>query len=91
MTTHGDHVTMRDGSVIVVRNGEETPMQEEITMSDGTRVLPNGQLLLTDGTARMLRDGETLDLVELPRDAENLSDAQFKEAMEDEELRDQLH
>ena len=83
---------MRDGKIIVLRNGEEMPMEEEMTMSDGTRVMPNGQILMADGTARMMREGETLtmDRRETP-EAKEMSERQFKETMEDEELRDELH
>ena len=91
MATHGDHIMMRDGKIIVLRNGEETPMQEEMTMSDGTRVMPNGQLLMADGTARMMREGETITMDRHQTgDAEDMTERQFKEAMEDEELRDDI-
>lgn len=91
----GDHVLMRDGKIIVMRNKEEMPLEEEVTLSDGTKVMPNGQVLMANGTARMMREGETLtvdrETDRVPADAEDMSDRQFKEAMEDEELRDELH
>lgn len=91
----GDHVLMRDGEIIVMRNGEEMPLEEEVMLSDGTKVMPNGQVLMADGTARMMREGETLTVDRgtdrVPPGAEDMSDRQFKEAMEDEELRDELH
>ena len=87
---------MRDGKMLVLRNGEEMQLQEELTMSDGTRVMPNGQILMADGTARMMREGETLSIgrhhtaERRTTDPEEISDRQFKETMEDEELRDEL-
>ena len=88
----GDHIMMREGKVIVLRNGGEMPLEEEITMSDGTRVMPNGQVLMANGTARMMREGETLTMDRTQtKDAEEMSERQFKETMEDEELRDELH
>jgi hypothetical protein len=82
---------MRDGKIIVLRNGEEMPMEEEMTMSDGTRVMRNGQILRAAGTARMMREGETLTMErhQTP-EAKDMSERQFKETMEDEELRDEL-
>lgn len=91
MTTHGDHVTMRDGKMMVVRNGETVPMEEDVTMADGTRVMRNGQVLMANGTARMMREGETMSMDGEGREPEEMTDRQFKEAMEDEELRDELH
>lgn len=89
---HGDHVLMRDGKIILMRNGEEMPMEEEMTMSDGTRVMPNGQVITSDGTARMMREGETLTMDRhQTAEAEDMTERQFKETMEDEELRDELH
>lgn len=87
----GDHVMMKDGKMVVMRNGEAMPMEEELTTSDGTRVMPNGQLLMTNGTARMMREGESMGLGRQPADAKDLSEHQFKETMEDEERRDELH
>lgn len=87
----GDHIMMREGKVIVLRNGGEMPLEEEVTMSDGTRVMPNGQVLMADGTARMMREGETITMDRTQTDeAEEMTERQFKEAMEDEELRDQM-
>jgi hypothetical protein len=81
---------MRNGEIIVMRNGEEKMMEEEVALADGTKVRPDGQVLMPDGTTRMMREGETLTMDRTPAGAEKLSDSQFKEAMEDEELRDQL-
>jgi chromosome condensin MukBEF MukE localization factor len=91
MAMMGDQITMKDGQVMVVRDGETTPMEEDVTMADGTRVMRNGQVLMANGTARMMREGETLTLDREPTEPEEMTDRQFKETMEDEELRDQLH
>lgn len=82
---------MKDGKMVVVRGGETMPMKEEMTMSDGTKVMPNGQVLMANGTARMMQEGETMTMSHQSTDPEEMSDRQFKEAMEDEELRDELH
>lgn len=91
MAIHGDHVMMRDSKVLLLRNGEEMPLEEEMTMSDGTRVMPNGQVVMPDGTARMMREGETITMDRVrTAEAKDMTDRQFKETMEDEELRDEL-
>ena len=91
MATSGDQIMMKDGRMVVVRNGETMPMDEDVTLADGTRIMRNGQLLMADGTARMMREGETMTMDREPGGPEDMSDRQFKEAMEDEELRDELH
>ena len=46
---------------------------------------------MTNGTARMMQEGETMMLQGEPAGAENMTDRQFTESMEDEELRDDMH
>jgi hypothetical protein len=82
---------MRRGKVMITGNGETMPMEEELTIADGTKVMPNRQVLMNDGTARMMAEGETIIITPRPTaDPENLPDRAFKEAMEDEELRDEI-
>jgi len=90
-----DHILMQDGKVMVMRNGELAPMEEEMTMPDGTKVMTDGTVMMPDGTTRMMAEGETMMLQGetqgAPTSPENMSDRQFKETMEDEELRDDIH
>jgi hypothetical protein len=90
MNIQDDMITMKDGKVMVIRNDGMSPIDGEITLSDGTRVMPNGQVLMEDGTARIMQEGETIPVDQRSTDAEEMSDRQFKEAMEDEELRDDI-
>jgi hypothetical protein len=86
-----DHILMQNGKVMIMRNGEMTPMEEEMTMPDGTKVMIDGTVMMPDGTTRMMAEGETMMIQGVPASPENMSDRQFKEAMEDEELRDDIH
>ena len=86
-----DTIMMKDGRVMVVRNGEMMPMEEEMTMADGTRVTMDGKVMLPDGTTRMMMEGEAMEIHSRPTDPEAMTDKQFKEEMEDEELRDDIH
>jgi hypothetical protein len=60
-------------------------------MPDGTKIMIDGTMMMPDGTMRMMEEGEMMLLQGEPAGAEDLTDQQFKEAMEDEELRDELH
>jgi hypothetical protein len=86
-----DHIVMENGRVMITRNGERGPMDEDMTMPDGTRVGVDGTVMMPDGTMRMMDEGETMLLQGEPAGAEDMTDRQFKEAMEDQELRDELH
>jgi hypothetical protein len=85
-----DHLIMQDGRVMMIRKGEMMLMEEAITLPDGTKVAVNGTVLMPDGTTRMMAEGEIILLQAEPAGPEDLPDQQFKEAMEDEELRDEL-
>ncbi len=87
---HEDMITMKDGKVMMMRNGDMTPMEDEMTLSDGTRVMPNGQVILANGTARMMMEGEAMNMHGQTVDMANMPDREFKEKMEDEELRDDI-
>ena len=88
--THEDHVIMQDGRVMVMRGGEGRPLDEEITLPDGTKIQRDGTILMPGGATRMMGEGETMLLQGEPAGAENMTDRQFKGSMEDEELRDEM-
>ena len=85
-----DHILMQDGRVMIMRNGEMKPMDEEMTLPDGTRVMIDGTMRDANGTIRMMAEGETILVQSMPAGAEEMTDRQFKETMEDEELRDEI-
>jgi Domain of unknown function (DUF6799) len=85
-----DHIMIKGGRVMMMRNGEMRPMDEEMTMPDGTKVRMDGTLMMPNGTTRMMAEGETIILEGEPGGPENMTDRQFKENMEDEELRDDI-
>jgi hypothetical protein len=65
-------------------------MEDEMTMPDGGTVKPNGQVILPDGTTRMMQEGEMLQIRPEMKNPEDMSDRSFEEAMEDEENQDQI-
>ena len=85
-----DHIVMQDGRVMIMRNGEMKPMEAEMTLPDGTRVMIDGTIWDTNGATRMMAEGETILVQGMPAGAEEMTDRQFKETMEDEELRDEM-
>jgi hypothetical protein len=57
---HEGMIMMQDGRVMIVKNGALTPLEEELTLPDGTWVSPEGTIRTTDGKTRVLAQGETL-------------------------------
>lgn len=85
-----DQILMQAGRVMLMQNGEKMPLEEEMTLPDGTKVMPDGTVMMPDGTTRMMAEGETMLMQGMPTGAESMTDRQFKETMEDEELRDEM-
>lgn len=85
-----DHILMQDGKVMIMRNGEMSPIEEEMILPDGTKIMIDGTMMMPNGATRMMAEGETMILQGEPAGPEDMSDRQFKEAMEDEELRDDI-
>ena len=53
-------IAMKDGKVMTVQNGEMKLLEEDVTMEDGTRIVMDGAVQMTDGTTRRMKEGETL-------------------------------
>ena len=58
MTT--DCVMMKDGKMMVVRNGQTTAMEKDIKMPNGTQVMKNGNVMTADGRKTMTKNGEAM-------------------------------
>ena len=57
-----DYVVMKEGKMLLVKNGKTTAMDKEMTLSDGTRVMSDGKVMMKDGSTKLLEEGETLTL-----------------------------
>ena len=51
-------VMMKDGKMMMMMDGKPTgPMDHEITMSDGTKVMTDGTMKMKDGREMHMKDG----------------------------------
>lgn len=57
-----DHVAMKRGKMLLVKDGESRPVEQPITLPDGTRVLPDGRILTRTGGVRRIIDGQLFTL-----------------------------
>ena len=54
-------VMMQDGKMMRMTDGKATgPMDHEMTMSDGTKVMPDGMVQRKDGKAMHMKDGQMM-------------------------------
>ena len=57
-----DGVMMKDGKMMVAKDGKSMPMTTEMTMSDGTKVMKDGTVMKKDGTKMTMKNGDTMDM-----------------------------
>ncbi|MEO8584400.1 MAG: DUF6799 domain-containing protein [Flavitalea sp.] len=53
-----DCVMMKDGKMMVMKGGENMAMTDNMTMTNGTMVAPDGSVTTKDGKTTMMKDGE---------------------------------
>ena len=85
---NSDKIMMKDGKVMRLRNGEMAPIEEEVTMPDGTRILMDGTVLMTNGVIRMMAEGETMRLVNSTADTPTMPEMGSTEDMTGTETHD---
>lgn len=62
MEERRDWITRKDGRMMLVRNGKMMPLDLDMTLEDGTKVMTTGALMRPDGTSRQMLDGEVINM-----------------------------
>lgn len=57
-----DGIYMKDGKMILMQNGQRSELTQDMTLTNGTVVSPNGTAKLADGTTQTLKDGDFIDM-----------------------------
>ena len=57
-----DGVVMKNGKLMMVKNGKKTLMDHEMSMGNGMKVLSNGTIIKKDGTKMMMKEGQYMDM-----------------------------
>ncbi len=58
-----DGIIMQDGKMCMVKDNIVTPLNQEITLNNGTRVMVDGSYSTKDGKKKTLQEGEHLDMM----------------------------
>ena len=53
-----DGAMMKDGKMMMVKNGKSMMMDKDMTMSNGTKVMKDGKIMMKDGKSTMMKDGQ---------------------------------
>lgn len=83
-----DMIVMKDGKVMTMRKGKLTPVPRELTMPDGTRILLDGTVLMTNGSSSVMAEGETMHIGRGPADTPAMPDLGPTEDMTGTETHD---
>lgn len=57
-----DYCVMKDGKMMCMKDGKMMPMDMEMTMKNGVKVMTNGECIDAKGNKTMLKEGEKIDM-----------------------------
>ena len=57
-----DCCMMKDGKMMVVKDGKVMTMVSDMTMKNGTVCMVNGECMMKDGRTMMMKEGECMDM-----------------------------
>jgi hypothetical protein len=60
--SHPDGAMMMNGKMMMVKNGQMTAMDRDMTMSNGTRIKSDGTCMMKDGTKTAMKEGQHMDM-----------------------------
>lgn len=60
---HDDGYMMKNGKMVMVKNGKVTPMDKDINLPGGIVITINGSYKKKNGAKKMLRDGEHVNMM----------------------------
>jgi hypothetical protein len=55
-----DLLMMKDGQMLILRDGEMIGLLEDMILPDGTRITMDGRVIMFDGTYELLVEGQTI-------------------------------
>jgi hypothetical protein len=57
-----DHIMMKDGKVMMIKEGKSMPLDKELTLGNGAKVTADGAVTMKDGTKTMMKEGDMLSM-----------------------------
>ena len=73
-----DLLVMKNGKMMRKRGGRIRPMKEDMAIFDGMRVMMDGTVIMTDGIARTMMEGEAITMDGRLTDMEKLEARETK-------------
>jgi hypothetical protein len=57
-----DCCMMKDGNMMVMKNGKTMPMEKDMIMKNGTKCMPNGECVMKNGKKMQMKEGQCMDM-----------------------------
>lgn len=57
-----DCCMMKDGKMVMVKDGKTMPMDKDMKMANGTTCMVNGECVMKDGTKMKMKEGDCMDM-----------------------------
>lgn len=57
-----DGVMMQNGKMMKVKNGQSSSLDNDFTMSNGTKIMSDGTCIKKDGTKITMKEGQHMDM-----------------------------
>ena len=57
-----EYVTMSNGLALHVKDGNTTTLSSPLKLNNGSLVMPDGTIQMSDGTTKKLKEGEYIDI-----------------------------
>lgn len=57
-----DCCMMKEGKMMVMKDGKAIPMEKDMTMKNGTKCMMNGECIMKDGKKLRMKEGECMDM-----------------------------
>ncbi len=57
-----DRCMMKDGKMMVMKNGETMPMEKDMTMKNGTKCMTTGECTMKNGKKMMMKEGDCMEM-----------------------------
>ena len=61
--SHPNGVMMQNGKMMLIKDGKMTTMENEIKMSNGTKVMANGSYMTENGKSMVMKEGQHMDMM----------------------------
>ena len=60
--SHADGVMMQNGKMKMVKNGQTTSIDQDLILSNGTKIMSDGTCVTKEGTKMTMKEGQHMDM-----------------------------